>query len=433
MTRIKAFFLLIKFFEIKKIDYCILGNSKDYSLTIDSDIDIVVNKKSFDIIKGVVLEYCSINNFKLIQIKKHESSACAFVLQLDRKTFFQIDFSHDYLMNGRLYFKAQRLLKNKILPLTEPSFFVLSFPYEFVYYLIKKVDKNKIESNQFEHLLSCWKIDKVQILLLLSNYFSSNSLLIINEVFDENDLNMLVSKMKFLRNDLFTKKRILFRHRILEIYRLFSKAFNPPGVIIGILGCDGAGKSTLVRELKSQFKFCFYNHTSYHLYPGIIFKQKIVSALNDPHVNKKRGKILSFLKLLLFIPEYFIGYWYKIFPKIMGAELIIFDRYFIDVQADPLRYRNGVSVKTSGIINKFIPQPHLWLLLDLDPEILLKRKAEISFDMAVQLRANYLNIAATLPNCLVLNAENSVPEIVANASDFVVNYMHKRVSNNLKN
>ena len=429
MSRIQAFFLFIQFLDCKKIEYCILGNSKDYSSSIESDIDIVISKKTFNKVEAPVLEYCLIHNFKLIQIKRHESSACSYVLQIDKNTFLQLDFCHDYIRSQRLYFKASQLLNNKILSLCDPSFYILANHYEFAYYFIKKIDKNQINTVQFDHLLSCWNIDKVQILLLLKAYFSSEFLQTIDEIFKDRDFNHLTVKMGHLRKDLFSKKRIKLKHRILEVSRLMGKAINPPGLIIGILGCDGSGKSTLVRELKNQFQCCFQNYTSYHLYPGIIFKQKVVGALNDPHFKEKRGKFLSFLKLLLFIPEYFIGYWYRIFPKIMRVELVIFDRYFIDVQADPLRYRNGLSVKTSGIINKFIPQPHLWFLLDLDPEILLKRKAEISFNMAVQLRANYLKIASTLPNCYVLNAENSVSEIVSDASGFVVNYLQKRIPN----
>lgn len=432
MNRIKAFFLLIKFFKNKNIDYCILGNSKDYALLIESDIDIVVNKETFNHLISPVQEYCSINNFKLVQIKKHESSACSFVLQLDNNTFLQLDFCHDYLRNRRLYFKAQPLLNNKILPVSEPSFYVLVNHYEFVYYITKKIDKNQINLQQFNHLLSCWKIDKVQILLLLNSYFSKESLQIINGIFDHNDFNLLTEKMNYLRSDLFSKKKIRFKHQILEVFRLIGKAYNPPGLIIGILGCDGAGKSTLVKELQNQFQFCFQNYSSYHLYPGFIFKHNSVGDFNNPHVQIRRGKVLSFFKLLLFIPEYFIGYWYKVFPKIMRVGLIIFDRYFIDILADPLRYRNGVSQKTSGIINKFIPQPHLWLLLDLSPEVLLKRKAEISYEMAVHLRKNYLQIAETLPNCLVINAENTVSETVNAASSFVVNFMHKRILKKIK-
>lgn len=432
MSRIKAFFLLIKFFENNNIDYCILGNSKDYGSLIESDIDIVVNKNTFDKIIVPVLEYCTVNNFKMVQIKKHESSACAFVLLIDNNTFFQIDFCHDFLMNGRLYFKAQVFLDNKILPVAEPFFYILNNHYEFVYYLIKKIDKKQIEPIQFIHLLTCWKVDKIQILNLLNCYLSKESILIINEVFDNNNIALLNEHMDFLRINLFSKKQIQLKHRILDVLRLMGKAFNPSGLIIGILGCDGVGKTTLVSELKNQFQFCFHNHTSYHLYPGIIFSQNDTGANIDPHDQKKRGKILSFFKLLLFIPEYFIGYWYKIYPKLIGVELIIFDRYFIDILADPLRYRNGVSFRTSSIINKFIPQPHLWILLDLAPEILLKRKAEISYDMAIMLRANYLQIAATLPNCIVINAEKSVDETVYDVSRFMVTFMCNRVLKNLK-
>ena len=430
MERINAFILLMEFLEINQIDYSVLGNSNEYGTIIESDIDIVICKKDFDQITKIILKFCTVNKFILVQIKKHESTACAYVLHLDNNVYFQIDFCHDFLINGRLYFTADSLLQNKHYAVKTFTFFTLTFHYEFVYYLVKRIDKRNIEPQQFAHLQECWKKAGNQILLLLVTYFSNYSIQIIKATFDENNLKFLQDNILQLRIDLFANHKIMLRHKILDLVRLMQKLLKPPGIIIAILGCDGAGKTTLVKELKKQFQFCFNNKTSYHLYPGIIFKQKIVPSFNNPHVLKKRGKVLSFLKLLLFIPEYFIGFWVKLFPRLVGAELIIFDRYFIDIQADPLRYRNGLGLKTTGVINKFIPQPNLWILLDLSPESLLNRKAEIGPDMAFKLRANYLKVAATLPNCLIINAENTINKTVDDASNFIIKHMQQRITNN---
>ena len=215
--------------------------------------------------------------------------------------------------------------------------------------------------------------------------------------------------------------------------QLFKKIMKPSGLIIGVLGRDGCGKSTFVSEITSLLGPYYEGTTSFKkfpafLYKGEIFKKKVPYDFSKPHYHKERGRIASFIKLNVLLIEFFFGYWFKIFPLKTKSKLVLCDRYFIDILADPRRYRikgNSFFIK---LYHHLLPKPDLWIILDLPSDVLLKRKQELTFEMAEHLRYKYLNLQKLLPNSIVINNEQEIDITVNTASDFIFNYKHKKVA-----
>ena len=202
------------------------------------------------------------------------------------------------------------------------------------------------------------------------------------------------------------------------------------GLVIGILGRDGCGKSTFIEQLAPVMEPYFEGIDKFKKFPSVFYKEAIFKK-KEPHDNSKphfyseRGRLASFLKLNLVFAEFMLGYWLKIFPGKAKSRLILYDRYFIDVLADPLRYRIKGNRFWIKAMHYMLPKPDLWIILDLPSDVLVKRKQDLTYEMAEQLRYRYLDLQKILQNTIVINNEQELHKSVEVASKFILNHMHK--------
>jgi len=368
-------------------------------------------------------------------MRKHESTARFFVLSYfdknnDKFSYVKVDFCSDYKSNGRLYFSSEELLDNRFYKY-EKNYWQLNYTYSFIYHLIKKIDKKIINDGEFIELVKCWTNAKASIEQNLGKFFNKESIAIISKSFNEKDFNYLSIKMSYINKDLHRNIPKNATDIISRKLRLLKEALKPSGLVVGILGRDGCGKSTFVSvitdTLGSNFKgINVFKKFPAFLYKREIFKKKEVFETQRPHFYRKRGKISSFIKLNFFLTEFIFGYWFKIYPLKVKSHLVVFDRYFIDILADPLRYRIKANKFFIKAFHNFIPQPDLWIILDLPSDVLIKRKQELTYEMAEQLRYEYLNLHKFLPNSIVINNNEEINKTVAKASAFILNYMHEK-------
>lgn len=212
-------------------------------------------------------------------------------------------------------------------------------------------------------------------------------------------------------------------------YEQIKSLFKPPGLVVGILGRDGSGKSTFIEELAPSLAPHFNGIEKFKKFPAIfyktaIFKKKEPHDNSKPHRYKERGLFGSFLKLNLIFAEFMLGYWIKIFPGKADSRLILYDRYFIDVLADPLRYRIKGNRTFIKVMHYLLPKPDCWIIIDLPSEVLVKRKQELSYEMAEKLRYPYLNLQQFLQNTIVINNDQELKKTVEEASKFILSQIH---------
>lgn len=204
------------------------------------------------------------------------------------------------------------------------------------------------------------------------------------------------------------------------------------GLVIGILGRDGCGKSTFINEIAAgPLGSLFKNTVTFKKMPAVLYKGAILNKnegyhFSKPHQYKERGTLASFLKLNLLLIEFMLGYWLKVYPFKAKLHLVLYDRYFIDVLADPLRYRIKGNKFYIKLIHRILPKPDLWIIIDLPTEVLLQRKQELNLEMAEKLRDAYLRLHSFLPNSIVINNEKDIKQTVEQATDFIMNYMQRR-------
>jgi len=179
-------------------------------------------------------------------------------------------------------------------------------------------------------------------------------------------------------------------------------------MVIAFLGVDGSGKSTIINSLKDlNLPFCKFYY--FHLKPRVIRLNKKNDAVTNPHSKAEYNGTISYIKLVHFIMTYWLGFLINFLPFTEKNSLIIFDRYYDDIYIDPKRFRYGGSVDFAKFMKLFIPKPDITFVLTTSPEIIIKRKQEISFKELIRQIGEYQKIKGK--NIIQIDVNASIEEI----------------------
>ena len=215
------------------------------------------------------------------------------------------------------------------------------------------------------------------------------------------------------------------------------------GVLIVVLGPDGCGKSTLLRTLRERLRAAALTTDTVYLGPwgqSLLPLQKILSYLHitpyraedkafysgktaqrvTPHgLNLWRQNLKAWLYYLAVSVELWFRYFKLVLPKLRQGRIILADRYIYDLLAGyksrPMDYHWNIR----RWLCRIYPRPHLTLLLDAPPEVIHRRKPQLSLAQLAEVRAAYADFRETYA-LKILDTSVSVEKTVA---DFEQNYL----------
>lgn len=177
--------------------------------------------------------------------------------------------------------------------------------------------------------------------------------------------------------------------------RLANRQVRPVGRCIAVLGVDGSGKSTALASLFAERVSPFSGIEFGHFRPDLLSGRSHDPAEYErPHDVAPYPTLLGGAKLAYLWLDYVIGYLVRVRPRLARGYLVVFDRYALDVAADPARYRLALPSSLVRAVMRLTPQPAAYVLLDLDTEAALARKAEVHPALLASLAERYRSLAS---------------------------------------
>lgn len=431
MTHTPERFFLQRFFECfnaSGIRYAVMRNYDSLPFSAGgSDLDIIVAPSDEVRVRALVFDV--IQDAGGVPIGVAESFGFFKIYALGRSTDtagswwgLRLDF------NIGLYFRGQRLLAEKVeWPLCiHRGVPVLASGFAGVLGVLKEVLNNAtLPARYMVAARSAAAEDWQQIEVLLAPMGQPALARLRRLLVAETQPESLQDECRKLRQDIFYSawKQSGLRslsQRIVYEWSKIRRYFKPSGVVIAILGVDGAGKSTVINSILPALNAATHNAVIVqHLRPGLLpplarlkgKKHRQRGPVLEPHGSKPSGKLGSLMRLSYLTLDYIAGYWLWTRPKIAKQPtVVIFDRYAYDMALDPRRFRIGLSGRVAGLFAALAPKPHLIICLHGNPDVIAARKQELPLEETHRQVEALRKFASREPLSVLIATDTSVEE-----------------------
>jgi serine acetyltransferase/thymidylate kinase len=428
---------LFDFLEDEDVDYCVVGDTRQYPQEISSDVDIVVRRGAFESIARTLARFCRAHDVRLVQMIQHEQTAVYFVIAWHTAAgaprFLAVDFCSDYFRGGRRLLTADEILMQREIAVDDlgslKGFYVPPPHMQFIYYLLKKVDKRELHDAHGDYLSNQWREDAGGAwgevcrfwpvpadAELLAHASATNQWTAVREA--------LPRLQRSLRRAVPHSAAWVFG----EAWRRLARALRPTGRVVAFLGPDGSGKSSVIQRVLDELTPVFRRTQRFHLRPRIIpLGSNAAGPVLEPHALTPRGRLASAAKLAYLVLDYVAGYALRVWPLKVRSTLIAFDRYFHDVLVDPLRYRYGGPMKFARWAAVCVPAPETWVLLDAPAAVLQSRKSEVSPEESERQLRDYREFVATREEAIVADASRELDHVVNDVVRGVLDCLARRL------
>jgi hypothetical protein len=219
--------------------------------------------------------------------------------------------------------------------------------------------------------------------------------------------------------------------------RMVEHLRYPTGLVVLIVGPDGAGKSTLADSLEESCQEMFGRVERWHWRPDMLPNPSTLVGgrsgdPNHPHAGRPRGRLLSLALLAYHWTDFFVGGWFKLSVLRIRGGLVLWERGWWDIAVDSRRYRLRVPLKLVRALGRFLRRPDLALVLEASPDAILLRKTELDRTELLRQTASWReNMPSGIPSISV-DTEASVTSVSHQAGEAVVEFLHRRALARLK-
>ena len=429
---------ILEKFNEHNIKYFILRNYEGLpNINPSKDVDIIVEPSSVRIAKDIlksVYKDCGLSYYYKAQFAK---LYCFHGMDIVSEIGIHIDIIGSYVSKGSEIFTFDEMYKNTetydgLRVLNEFFEGVMVFIYkQFNYRPILKKEYQDIIYNTHKQYPEFKKlISKLIGSVLAEKIF----LQIEKQDFDmmlvySDDLTKALKRFAIRKSPLkavkYTTEFYLDKlNRIVFRYRKYSKVFS-------VMAPDGAGKTTFIDALLEKIDFYFVNDKNdkrcnvYHFRPNILpnlgelgekagIKEQDKDFTN-PHRKKPANRLSSLVRIGYYWLDYVIGFNVLVRKDVQYDRFSVFDRYSYDLLVDPTRTRLNLPMWVRKIFVKCMPHPKVVFYLDASPEVIYKRKQELTLDEITRQNKLYTKVASSNKRFITLDSNRPVNESVDEA------------------
>ncbi len=428
---------LWRYFRTRGIRFCVLGAP---GTGLGGDIDMVIAHPRGRELLREIDGFARDNGVAVVQALQHEWPAWYFVLAWrgddGAPRYLQPDICADYLREARRVLAAEELLA-EVREARDRAGRPLGYPVPapataFAYYVVKKIAKGELTDRHGAWLAETWQRDPDGARAALARFWPEDEAALIARAAETGDWSELRGALPRLRRDLVRRLPRSPAARAREGLRRLRRILRPAGLTVAVLGPDGAGKTTLIERLIPILAPAFRRSRRFHLRPQLIARGRAAGPVENPHAEPARGAAASAAKVALFALDFLLGHAVRIWPLKLRSTLVVFDRHYHDLLADPARYRYGAPRWVASLGALFVPRPDLWIVLDAPPATVQARKSEVGEAETARQRAAYRALARRLgPAAVVVDADQPPDRVAADAAGAVLDHLAARFARRL--
>lgn len=227
-------------------------------------------------------------------------------------------------------------------------------------------------------------------------------------------------KNQYRRIRFITQKvnRIIFR------YRKYEKSFS-------VMAPDGTGKTTFLTQLLNRLAFLYVDAPNdikrfhlYHFRPGLFpnlgavgEKARVMKQDTDftnPHRAKPAGFLSSLIRITYYWFDYVLGWMYYTRRDVQYDLYTVYDRYSYDLLVDPRRTRLKLPYWVRRCFVACMPHPKINFFLKASPDVIIKRKAELTHDEIIRQVSAYERLSVR-KNVITIDANRCMDEMIDEA------------------
>lgn len=274
--------------------------------------------------------------------------------------------------------------------------------------------------HNFEYILLFYLLNGASVPARYRDYFSSFTPKERSEIFahitGRYKININILDDLYPVNSRFTKKIIgqihqrpvnqgvsRLRHRIRYLGDAFHSALHQRGITITFSGVDGAGKSTVIEEVRQSLeqkyrqKIVVLRHR-----PSILpilssfryGKQDAEKRAREkmPRTGQNKSRIGSMFRFLYYYLDYIVGQYYVYFRYTLRGYTVLYDRYYFDFIIDSRRSNIVLPKGFMKFLYHFIFKPKVNVFLFAPAEVIYSRKQELSISDISALTHEYRSL-----------------------------------------
>ena len=428
---------LMRYLDSSDVAYVVVGDYRFYLDSLQGDLDFIVAPDSLRTLRKSLFSFFRNHHFPIVQMLQHEQTAwylaCVHRDATGTLHFFHPDICGNYFRSGSLLLAADPILKNRIQVATQSDHFrnmwIPSPRHAFIYYLLKKIDKGRLEGRHERYLYLEWQKDPTGCADQLTRFWGQSDTKLIRDAVSRNDWAKLQGQLPRLSSEIRRRVPFSLGHTMFEWIRIGRRILRPTGIHVAFLGPDGVGKSTVIEKIARHLAPAFRRKNVYHLRPFFGHRQASVRCNPHPQRAVPRGLFSSLTKLALWWLDFTVGYFMTAFLDKIQSTLVLSDRYYHDILVDPKRYRYGGPLWLARWVGKLVPQPDLTIILDAEPVVVQSRKQEVPLEETCRQRVAYRKLLAELRHTSIIDASKPLSEVVQKVEAVILDYMGKRALN----